>query len=108
MWPISNEAASNVKALLSSRLPAPALQQIQSVATDEPSWNFFTQLQEICPNLVWLNLDPVHLALVYNSAHWHKRTPGQSVLRLAVILVAGCIVMFSFMLPVCQLSFEYV
>jgi len=35
----------------------------------------------VCPNLIALVLDPVHLVIVYNQAFWRKRTPGQTLLR---------------------------
>ncbi|CAK0792945.1 unnamed protein product, partial [Prorocentrum cordatum] len=77
MWPIASEAARNIKDMLQMRLPQAALDQCRSIATDDPSGELYGQLLEICKNLTWLSLDPVHLAIVYNSAHW----PGQTALR---------------------------
>ena len=82
MWPVASEAASVVKAALRNHLPERALQQCVSVASDDPSATLFAELKQIMPQLKFLCLDPVHLAIVYNQAHWRKHSPGQAVLRI--------------------------
>ncbi|CAK0905471.1 unnamed protein product [Prorocentrum cordatum] len=82
MWPVASEAASVVKAALRNHLPERALQQCVSVASDDPSATLFAELKQIMPQLKFLCLDPVHLAIVYNQAHWREHSPGQAVLRI--------------------------
>ena len=50
----------------------------------------YINLKRLCPNLKAVMLDPVHLAILYEYGHWHKRTPGSKALRS--ILVQTCAV----------------
>ena len=81
MVPVPGEDAPNVCKALSDELSYTALSQVRFIATDCPSSKLFRELKGICPNLCCLSLDPVHLAIVYEYAHWKKRTPGSKVLR---------------------------
>ena len=43
-----------------------------------------SELQDVCPSLKGLTLDPVHLAIKYEYASANKRTAGSKTLRLAL------------------------
>ena len=57
------------------------LSQIEFVGTDTPSGKLYHLLKTVCPNLKSLCLDPVHIVITYNSAHWKHHTDGQTFLR---------------------------
>eukprot|EP00439_Symbiodinium_sp_Y106_P001741 s10308_g1.t1 len=58
------------------------LQSVRYVATDSPSEKLLTQLQNICPTLQALMLDPIHLATVYEYGFWNKKSSESKQLRL--------------------------
>ena len=55
--------------------------QVECVASDQPSSALFRSLKTACPRLKCLYLDSVHVVIVYKTTFWHKRTPGQEMLR---------------------------
>ncbi|CAJ1402799.1 unnamed protein product [Effrenium voratum] len=77
---VPSEAAEVIVTAL-AELPAHALAQIQFIASDSPSSALARQLRRVCPNLVMLSLDPVHLAFAWEYSTWKKRTPGSKALR---------------------------
>ena len=81
MVPVPGEDAPNVRKAFSDEFSYQALSQVRYIATDCPSAKLFHELKDICPNLCCLSLDPVHLAIVYEYAHWKKKTPGSKLLR---------------------------
>ena len=78
---VRTEAAADIVEAVRSSVPKEAVDQVECVATDQPSGVLFQQLGEVLPNLRCLYLDAVHIVIVYNTAFWHKSTPGQIILR---------------------------
>ena len=81
MFLVGSEAASTIREVLHMRLPERALRQCKSLSSDDPSRALYSELRTIMPNLEYLSLDPVHLAIVYNNAFWKKSSDGQVWLR---------------------------
>ena len=81
MEPVAGEDAPRVCEVFRSCFSVKALTQIKYVSTDTPSAKLFAELKKVCPNLLCLSLDPVHLAIVYEYGQWNKRTPGPKILR---------------------------
>ena len=75
------EAAEDLQQGLEKHVSSEALHQVLYVATDAPSYKLFSTLKTIMPNLVALTLDPVHLAMHYESASGRKKTAGSAALR---------------------------
>ena len=78
---LTGEDADCISEALATSLDTEALQQVLYIATDSPSSKLFFTLKKCLVNLRALSLDPVHLAIVYEYAHWHRRTSGSKVLR---------------------------
>ncbi len=55
--------------------------QVLTAASDQPSEALFHGLRGVLPNLRILSLDPVHLAITYETAHFRKKTDGSRDLR---------------------------
>ncbi len=81
MAPIRSEGAADIRDFFMGRLPEDVRNQIEYVASDQPSVVLHAHLAECCPSFKALYLDPVHLVIVYNTAMWRKSTPGQVALR---------------------------
>ena len=64
MTPMSGENAFMYSKLLSECIPAGVHGQVRFVATDDPSLLMWQQLKQVLPNLIVLNVGPVHLAIV--------------------------------------------
>ncbi|MCP4193639.1 MAG: hypothetical protein GY768_23755, partial [Planctomycetaceae bacterium] len=52
-----------------------------TAASDQPSEALFYGLREVLLNLQILSLDPVHLPITYETAHFRKKTDGSRDLR---------------------------
>ena len=81
MFASYGEGAPEIQKGLQNTLPEEALRQIEFVATDAPSKRLYATLKEILPNLQALCLDPIHLAMHYESASARHRTAGSATLR---------------------------
>ena len=69
--PIVSEAAEHLGTALTSMVSEEVRQQVRYVAFDNPSGHLWTTLQgSTFPNLEAIYLDPVHLAIVYQTAFW--------------------------------------
>jgi hypothetical protein len=79
--PIVGETAHCIVEAFSKHFTSQALAQVRYVASDAPSGRLHTALQQACPSLQCVALDPIHLAIVYEYAQWHKRTVGSRWLR---------------------------
>ena len=84
MSPVPSEESDVIAAVLAASLSPEARAQVQYVATDAPSRKLCSELQDVCPSLKGLTLDPVHLAIKYEYASANKRTAGSKTLRLAL------------------------
>ncbi|CAE7650574.1 unnamed protein product [Symbiodinium sp. CCMP2592] len=84
MVPLATEKAEHVVEQFQLSFSAAALAQVEYLATDQPSPKLFSMLQSICTSLKCVALDPIHLAIVYEYAHWNKRTAGSRMLRSLV------------------------
>ena len=84
MVPVPSEDAQTIATVMAEQLSPTALAQVKYIATDSPSNKLFCELRVVCPNLISLSLDPVHLAIVYEYAQWGKRTSGSRILRQLV------------------------
>ena len=82
MVPIADESSNAVAVALENNISKEARNQVQHVGCDNPSKALWIQLKRVCPNIETLCLDATHLPIVYEYAHWHKRTPGSRYLRL--------------------------
>ena len=78
---IRTEGSEDIAELLAHKVDDSVLQQIECVATDQPSPVLFHALRKCCPDLKCVYLDSVHICIVYNASFWHKTTPGQVMLR---------------------------
>ena len=81
MFGAPGEGAADLRRGLENNLPTAALHQIQYLATDAPSVKLLEELKETLPNLEGISLDPVHLAMHYESASARKKTAGSATLR---------------------------
>ena len=81
MAPLATEKAEHVVDEFQLSFSEASLAQIEFLATDQPSPKLFSQLRSICASLKCVALDPIHLAIVYEYAHWNKRTAGSRMLR---------------------------
>ncbi len=79
--PSPGKGAEDIQQGLKASLSLAALQQVLYVATDAPSQKLFRTLGQVLPNLVALTLDPVHLAMHYESSSARKKTAGSAALR---------------------------
>ena len=81
MRPVPSEKTEAVVEALTQEFSEDELNLIRYVATDSPSSKFYSELKAVCPQLLAISLDPIHLAIVYEYAQWHKKTPGSKLLR---------------------------
>ena len=81
MHSIPREDSDQVAEAMDTLFSPPVLSQVKFLSSDSPSSKLFLAVKTICPNLVRVSLDPVHLAIVYEHAQWGKRSPGSKVLR---------------------------
>eukprot|EP00435_Cladocopium_sp_Y103_P017516 s1987_g4.t1 len=86
--PIPSEKDEYVAQAFRSALSDNALNQIQFLCTDSPTFKLYKRMKELCPQLSCLCLDPIHLAIVYEYAQWGKRTQGSKCLRALLRKVA--------------------
>ena len=56
--------------------------QVLYIGSDACSAKLFAALGSAFPHLRAIYLDEVHLPIIYNQAHWRKKTPGEKVLRV--------------------------
>ena len=90
MFPSYGEGATDIRKGLVDYLPGNALEQVEFVATDAPSKRLYEVLKEGLPNLQALALDPVHLAMHYESASARRKTLGSTALRRALAKFSCC------------------
>ena len=64
MHPLQSESSEQIVGAMQDNFTADQLQSVRYVGTDSPSEKLLTRLQNICPNLQALMLDPIHLAIV--------------------------------------------
>ena len=76
-----SEAAADIAEVFLKAVPKQVLEQVEGVASDQPSSVLFEELRVVCPRMQCLYLDSVHIVIAYNTSFWHKSTPGQVVLR---------------------------
>ena len=76
-----SDDAQSAAHVLSEWLPAKGLRQVEYVSVDNPSKHYVRTLETVCPNLQVMALDPVHLAMTFESASFRKRTPCTRALR---------------------------
>lgn len=81
MFPAPGEGSEDIKLGLKKYLGIEALQQVMYAVTDAPSHKLFAALKSIMPNLLALSLDPVHLAMHFESASSRKKTAASATLR---------------------------
>ena len=81
MHPLPREDGELVAATLKDLFSHRALSQVKFFSSDSPSAKLFKETREVCPNLMCVSLDPVHLAIVYEYAQWGKKSAGSRILR---------------------------
>ena len=81
MFAAHGEGSDDIAQGLTEHLSKDALLQVRFVATDAPSHRLHHVLSGVLPNLEALMLDPVHLAMHYESASARKKTSGSAALR---------------------------
>lgn len=81
MFATYGEGAPEIQKGLRESLQEESLQQAEFIATDMPTKRLYAALKETLPNLKALGLDPIHLAMHYESASARHRTPGSAMLR---------------------------
>ena len=79
---IQSEASSSIANACKEGITASARNQTVHVASDSPSDALFAALKDVCPNLKSMGLDACHICMLYEQAHWHKKTSGSQLLRL--------------------------
>ena len=84
MRPVPLEKSVAVVEALTQEFSEDQLNLIRYVATDSPSSKFYSELKAVCPQLLAISLDPIHLAIVCEYAQWHKKTPGPKLIRSTV------------------------
>lgn len=90
MFPSYGEGAIDIRKGLIESLPGDALKQVEFLATDAPSKRLYEALKEALPNLHALALDPVHLAMHYESASSRHKTVGSAALRRGLAKFSCC------------------
>eukprot|EP00435_Cladocopium_sp_Y103_P014108 s4470_g3.t1 len=90
MFPSYGEGATDIRKGLVDYLPGDALQQVELLATDAPSKRLYEVLKGVLPNLQALALDPVHLAMHYESASSRRKTLGSAALRRGLAKFSCC------------------
>ena len=78
---IKSESSENIKEFFVSTIPPDVRDQVEYLASDQPSPVLFVQLSEALPSLRALYLDEVHFCIVWSVAFWRKSSPGQQALR---------------------------
>ena len=81
MEPVHSESGADLRACLLKALPEEALQQVQHVATDNPSKQLLEDLRVACPKLTGVSLDPTHTAMKYEQALGGRKSAGSSLVR---------------------------
>ena len=81
MEPAAGESGADIAKCLTTCLPEAGLTQVKHLATDNPSKKMLEEIQEACPNLQTLSLDPTHTAMKYEQACGGRRTAGSVLLR---------------------------
>ena len=79
---IPSEASSAVASVFEQELLLSARKQVEHIASDSPSELLFAALKQAMPNLKSMGLDACHICMVYEQAHWHKKTNGSQLLRV--------------------------
>ena len=89
MIPMRDEQTETMADTMRKELPTACLEQMLTLASDDPSLKMFQDLKNpsdglgpITPNLKFLILDPVHLCITYKGAHAKKATPGSAFLHI--------------------------
>ena len=67
MAPVRSESATSLMEYLTSEISDKIRQQVESVATDQPSGILFSELVKALPRLAIVTLDPVHLVIPYDQ-----------------------------------------
>ena len=78
---VRDEGPEDIATALRHMWPPEYLQSIVSVNTDAPSKELWRSLSAIMPALLVISLDPVHLAINYETAFSRNRTKGSADLR---------------------------
>ena len=81
---VRDESAVEVSRVFTKLLTSEQRAQVEHVATDTPSRALVKQLGKALPNLLFVSLDSLHLAMRYEDAHGRRRTTGSHWLRLAL------------------------
>lgn len=81
---VKDESADVLAEHFTSAFTSDQLADVVHIATDAPSRKLLQTVRRHMPNLVWVSLDPTHIAMLWESAHSHKHTRGSSCLRLAM------------------------
>ena len=79
---VKDEASDEVAKVLADSWIENQRAQVVSVSSDQCSRELYVRLKEVLLNLQFLTLDPVHLPINYDRAHFNKKTAGSKVLRV--------------------------
>ena len=85
LLPAIDEAAHTAAACIQACLPYGGVQQVEHIASDNPSHKLFTTLMEALPCLKSIALDPTHAAMRYEQASHGRRTRGSQLLRRLMV-----------------------
>lgn len=81
---VRDESAAEISRVVNELLTSEQRAQVEHVATDTPSPALLKQLGKALPNLSFVSLDSLHLAMRYEDANGRRRTTGSHWLRLAL------------------------
>ena len=85
LLPAIDEAAHTLAACVQACLPYGGVQQVERIASDNPSHKLFTTLMAALPCLKSIALDPTHAAMRYKQASHGRRTRGSQLLRRLMV-----------------------
>ena len=89
LQPVHTESAESICEAMQMSMAAAHLASVRHITTDDPSVRLLTKLQEICPSIQAISLDPMHIAYVYEAPAYRRRTPGSAFLRKILARTAG-------------------
>jgi len=72
--PVRSESAEVVAEVLSRKFEPGQLSGVRHVASDNPGPEMYARLRAVLPAFRFLSLDPMHICMLVEMTHWHKRT----------------------------------
>ena len=87
--PIHTENSVNICEALKIACEMKRLQGVRHVTTDDPSGCLLSALRQVCPGLEAVSLDPMHIAFVYETPAYRRKTPGSVFLRKILARAVG-------------------